>query len=355
MDTRQFDFELPNELIALRPASPRHAARLLVVTSEGYIVHNCVSNLPQFLRENDALVSNDSKVIAARLRGRRLRTTAGREPKIEVLLCSRLDPARYSALCQPARKLQRGDVLAFGQSLHAEVIGRGEAGEVELRFNRTGEALDAAIAAEGEMPLPPYIARRRAADAQDAEDYQTIFARVPGSVAAPTAGLHFTRELLASLKARGVTRESVTLEVGPGTFLPVTASDTSGHKMHAERAVLSAETSARLNAAHASGGRIVAVGTTSLRTLETAASPDGRLEAFDGLTDLFIMPGYRFKTAEILLTNFHLPRSTLFMLVCAFCGIETMKTAYAEAIRERYRFYSYGDACLLFRPRTTTF
>jgi S-adenosylmethionine:tRNA ribosyltransferase-isomerase len=265
------------------------------------------------------------------------------------LLYARHGGDRFFALTKPARKLRPGDTLLLGRTLKAEVLWRGEAGQTELGFRLFGSALDAAIAEEGEVPLPPYIAKRRPVDAQDTDDYQTIFARKPGSVAAPTAGLHFTPELLAALKVRGVTQESVTLHVGLGTFLPVTASDTTAHKMYAERTILTAETAARLNQTRAAGGRIVAVGTTSLRTLETAARADGTLEAFEGDTDLFITPGYRFKTAEVLLTNFHLPRSTLFMLVCAFCGIETIKAAYAEAIRERYRFYSYGDACLLFR------
>jgi S-adenosylmethionine:tRNA ribosyltransferase-isomerase len=350
MDTHQFDFKLPNELIALRPTMPRDAARMLLVKQDGQYDHLFVSSLSHFLREYDALVINDSRVLHARLKGRRLRAQAGVEPKVEVLLCTRLDAARFLALCKPAKRLRPGDVLSLGLTLRAGVIGRGDAGEVELQFDRSGEALDAAIAAEGEMPLPPYIARQRPADALDTEDYQTIFARENGSVAAPTAGLHFTPKLLDALAARGVSRESVTLHVGPGTFLPVSAEDTADHKIHAERAVLTAETAARLNAARTKGGRIVAVGTTSLRTLESAARPDGTLEAFDGKTDIFITPGYRFKTAEVLLTNFHLPRSTLFMLVSAFSGLETMQAAYAEAIRERYRFYSYGDACLLFRP-----
>jgi len=231
----------------------------------------------------------------------------------------------------------------------ATVKERSEAGEVELQFALTGAALDVAIAAEGETPLPPYIAGKRKADARDITDYQTVYARQEGSVAAPTAGLHFTPSLFEDLTARGVGRESVTLHVGPGTFLPVSAADTAQHKMHPEWATLTEAAAARINAARVAGGRIVAVGTTSLRTLESAACPDGTLRPFAGETDIFITPGYRFRAADVLLTNFHLPRSTLFMLVSAFSGLETMKRAYAEAIRERYRFYSYGDACLLFR------
>jgi S-adenosylmethionine:tRNA ribosyltransferase-isomerase len=347
MRVDQFDFDLPEELIALRPAEPRDSARLLVVRSDGAIEHARLSDLPRLLAPGDRLVLNDSKVIPARLHGRRL--GRGAEPKIEVLLCRRLAPDRFLALARPARKLSPGDRLALGETIEAEVRGRGDAGEVELGFAASGAALDRAIAAEGETPLPPYIAGRRKADAKDRADYQTVYARVDGSVAAPTAGLHFTPSLFEALAARGVGRESVTLHVGPGTFLPVSADDTAGHKMHPELAILTEAAAARLNAARAAGGRIVAVGTTSLRTLESAADESGRIAAFTGETDIFITPGYRFRTAEVLLTNFHLPRSTLFMLVSAFSGLETMRAAYAEAIRERYRFYSYGDACLLFR------
>ncbi len=242
-----------------------------------------------------------------------------------------------------------GDTLRLGHSLEATVLAPVSSSEVDVIFSLSGTALDAAIAAEGEMPLPPYIAGKRKADAQDTSDYQTLFARAPGSVAAPTAGLHFTSELLARLEAAGISRETLTLHVGPGTFLPVTANDTADHRMHAEWATLGASTAAHLNAVRAAGGRIVPVGTTSLRTLETAAREDGHIDAFEGETDIFITPGYRFKAADVLLTNFHLPRSTLFMLVCAFAGTDVMHAAYAEAIREDYRFYSYGDACLLFR------
>jgi S-adenosylmethionine:tRNA ribosyltransferase-isomerase len=342
MRVDRFDFHLPDELIALRPASPRDSARMLVVGIDGALTHAHVRDLPAFLDPGDALVLNDTKVFPARLRGTRI-GRAGTTPKIEVTLHKRLAPDRFLAFAKPARKLEAGDTLALG-SLTAQVERRRE-GEVELRFALGGAALDAAIAAEGEMPLPPYIAGKRKTDARDASDYQTIFARDTGSVAAPTAGLHFTPELFAVLKARGITRETVTLHVGAGTFLPVSAEDTQSHKMHAEWASLTADTAARLAGAR----RIAAVGTTSLRTLESAAR-SGRLGAFEGETDIFITPGYRFRTAEVLLTNFHLPRSTLFMLVSAFCSLEIMQAAYAEAIRERYRFYSYGDACLLLRP-----
>jgi S-adenosylmethionine:tRNA ribosyltransferase-isomerase len=347
MHVAQFDFTLPEELIALRPANPRDSARMLVVRADGSIEHAVVRDLPRYLQAHDTLILNDSKVIPARLYGRRL--GRGVEAKIEVLLHKRLAPDRFLAFARPARKLSPGDLLGLGATIEAEVLARGEAGEAELRFALSGAALDAAIASQGETPLPPYIAGKRKADARDVSDYQTIYARQKGSVAAPTAGLHFTPSLFEALAARGVGRESVTLHVGPGTFLPVNTADTAQHKMHPEWATLTAETAARLNATRAAGGRIVAVGTTSLRTLESAADSAGRIGAFTGETDIFITPGYRFRTADVLLTNFHLPRSTLFMLVCAFAGTETMKRAYAEAIRERYRFYSYGDACLLFR------
>jgi S-adenosylmethionine:tRNA ribosyltransferase-isomerase len=347
MDVSLFDFELPEDLIALRPARPRDSARMLVVHANGTLEHKHVRDLPDYLNVGDALVVNDTKVIPARLRGRRAPREGqnGDGPRIEILLHKRLAPNRFSAFARPARKLLAGDRLHLGQSLEAEVVTRGEAGELDVRFDLDGTALDTAIARQGEMPLPPYIAGKRETDAQDASDYQTYFADRAGSVAAPTAGLHFTEGLLATLTARGVSREHVTLHVGAGTFLPVTATDTAAHRMHAEWAELDPVTAERLNAAQ----RIVAVGTTSLRTLETAAKPDGTITPLSAETDIFITPGYTFRTAEALLTNFHLPRSTLFMLVSAFAGLETMKRAYAEAIRHRYRFYSYGDACLLFR------
>jgi S-adenosylmethionine:tRNA ribosyltransferase-isomerase len=339
MRVDQFDFDLPEELIALRPASPRDSARMLVVHADGRVTHAHVRDLPEFLDSGDALVLNDTKVFPARLRGRRLRDT---EAKIEVTLHKRLAPDRFLAFAKPARKLAPGDRVEFG-SIDAEVVAR-DAAEVELRFTLAGLALDQAIAKEGEMPLPPYIAGKRKPDARDAADYQTVFARETGSVAAPTAGLHFTPELFAALAAKGITRETVTLHVGAGTFLPVSAEDTAEHKMHSEWASLTADAAQRLTRAK----RIAAVGTTSLRTLESAAR-GGTLGAFEGETDIFITPGYEFRTAQVLLTNFHLPRSTLFMLVSAFSGLETMQAAYAEAIHERYRFYSYGDACLLLR------
>jgi S-adenosylmethionine:tRNA ribosyltransferase-isomerase len=348
MDVSLFDFDLPEELIALRPAEPRDSARLLVVHTGGRLEHAHVRDLPALLKPRDVLVVNDTKVIQARLRG--IRERAGSPgARIELLLHRRTAPDRFWAFARPAKKLHPDDALSLGQTISAHVIARGEAGEVEIGFDLAGARLDAVIAAEGETPLPPYIAGKRKADARDAADYQTIYAREEGSVAAPTAGLHFTPELFARLADAGVAREHVTLRVGPGTFLPVSAADTAEHKMHSEYAVLEPDTAERLNAARANGGRIVSVGTTSLRTLESAATPDDVIHPMAREADIFITPGYRFRTAEVLLTNFHLPKSTLFMLVSAFSGLETMQRAYAEAIRERYRFYSYGDACLLIR------
>jgi S-adenosylmethionine:tRNA ribosyltransferase-isomerase len=311
--------------------------------------------LPDLLAPGDCLVVNDSKVIAARLKGRRIGRGAA-EPAIEATLIKRLDGSRWQAFILGAKKVQPGDILRFGsegrvcflEQLDAEVLHKDEGGEVTLSFSLHGPVLDQAIAERGDMPLPPYIASKRATDAQDRADYQTVFAREEGSVAAPTAGLHFTDDLLARLSARGVALHKVTLHVGAGTFLPVKADDTAGHKMHAEFAILSAATAAALNAARAKGGRIVAVGSTALRTLESAASADGMLHEFAAETAIFITPGYRFRAVDLMLTNFHLPRSTLFMLVSAFSGLETMQRAYKHAIDGGYRFYSYGDACLLY-------
>ena len=346
-----FDYHLPEERVALRPVSPRDAARLLVVREDGTREHGRMRDLPDLLRAGDALVLNDTKVIPARFVARRgPRDAQGAGAEIEVTLHKRIAPDRFLAFVRPAKRLRPEDKLELAPGLVASVVARNE-GEVELAFDLAGAALDQAIAAKGAMPLPPYIASRREPDTRDYSDYQTIYAAEPGSVAAPTAGLHFTDELFARLSAKDIARESVTLNVGAGTFLPVTTDDTSGHKMHAEWTTLSGETASALNEARARGGRIVAVGTTALRTLETAAGDDGRLHAFAGETSLFITPGYRFKAVDVLLTNFHLPCSTLFMLVCAFSGTEVMQAAYKEAIAERYRFYSYGDACLLFRPK----
>jgi len=355
MRTDLFDFELPTERIALRPASPRDAARLLVVDGKGAFHDQTVSELPSWLEAGDQLVVNDTKVIAAQLFGRRIGRAT--EPKIEATLIKRLDGSRWQALVKPAKKLVAGDIIRFGNEgkvcllghLDAEVERKGGEGEVTLSFTFHGPTLDQAIADLGSPPLPPYIASRREVDERDVSDYQTMFASQDGAVAAPTAGLHFTPALEAAIRERGVGIQRVTLHVGAGTFLPVKSEDTAGHKMHAEWGSISPATAEALNAARAKGRRIVAVGTTSLRLLESAATEDGKVGAFAGETSIFITPGYRFRAADILLTNFHLPRSTLFMLVAAFSGLDRMKQAYAHAIANGYRFYSYGDACLLFR------
>ncbi len=357
MRTDLFDFDLPADRIALRPVHPRDAARLLVVrpNSMPELEDRHVRDLPDLLQPGDALVVNDSKVIAARLKGRRIgRGTA--EPEIEAILHKRIDGSHWKAFILGAKKVQMRDVLRFGSEgrvcfldqLDAQVSHKDEGGEITLSFSFHGPVLDQAIAERGDMPLPPYIASRRAPDEQDKADYQTLFAHEEGSVAAPTAGLHFTEELLARLKARGVALRKLTLHVGAGTFLPVKAEDTEGHKMYAEFGVVPAEVAEALNTVRAKGGRIVAVGSTALRLLESAADADGRLHAFSGETSIFITPGYKFRAVDLMLTNFHLPRSTLFMLVAAFAGLEVMKRAYAHAIAHGYRFYSYGDACLLY-------
>ncbi|BBC00339.1 MULTISPECIES: tRNA preQ1(34) S-adenosylmethionine ribosyltransferase-isomerase QueA [Bradyrhizobium] len=357
MRTDLFDFELPPESIALRPASPRDAARMLVVHPDGVLRDAAIADLPRWLEPGDQIVVNDTKVIAAQLRGRRIGRDT--EPKIEATLIKRLDGSRWQALVKPAKKLSPGDTIRFGNegrvcllgNLDAEVEAKGQEGEVTLSFSFHGPVLDQAIADVGATPLPPYIASKRTPDEKDVSDYQTMFATNEGAVAAPTAGLHFTPALEAALKSRGVELHRLTLHVGAGTFLPVKTEETSEHKMHAEWGCITAETASALNAARARGGRIVAIGTTSLRLLESAASADGTIEPFAAETSIFITPGYRFRAVDILLTNFHLPRSTLFMLVSAFSGLETMQRAYAHAIRDGYRFYSYGDACLLFRAR----
>ena len=312
-----------------------------------------VRDLPDLLRPGDVLVLNDTRVIPAALEGERRRGDL--VARVSVTLIERLDASRWRALARPAKRLQPGDRLHFGHSgnvclagaLDATVAGAPQEGEVELAFDLAGADLDAAIASVGAMPLPPYIAGKRAPEDSDRRDYQTVYAAHEGAVAAPTAGLHFTPELLAALASRGIERHFVTLHVGAGTFLPVKAEDTDAHKMHAEWGEVSAETAAALNAARGEGRRIVAVGTTSLRLIETAART-GTIAAFRGPTDIFITPGYRFRAVDVLMTNFHLPRSTLFMLVAAFAGLDEMRAAYQHAVRSGYRFYSYGDACLLF-------
>lgn len=356
MRVDDFDFELPETSIALRPAHPRDSARLLAVTPGGTpeLTDDTMSSLVDYLRPGDMLVFNDTKVIPARLAGRRI----GRgdfEPAIEATLIERLDENRWIALAKPGRKLAEGDRLRFGadpqvceaESLDATVTAKSENGEITVAFDVAGVFLEERMKLFGVLPLPPYIASRRDYDAQDNEDYQTIFARNEGAVAAPTAGLHFTRELFDRLDAQGVRRCFVTLEVGAGTFLPVKVDDTVDHKMHSERGVIDAATADALNETRAAGGRIVAVGTTSLRLLESAADADGMIHPYRGSTDIFITPGYRFRAVDLLVTNFHLPRSTLFMLVSAFSGLATMKRAYEHAIAAGYRFYSYGDGSLL--------
>jgi S-adenosylmethionine:tRNA ribosyltransferase-isomerase len=357
MRTDLFDFDLPADRIALRPVVPRDAARLLVVRpgQAPELDDRKIADLPDLLQPGDCLVVNDSKVIAARLKGRRIGRGAT-EPAIEATLHKRIDGSHWRAFILGAKKVQVGDTLRFGTEgkvcflgeLDAQVSQKDEGGEVTLSFSFHGPVLDQAIAERGAMPLPPYIASRRAPDEQDRADYQTVFATPEGSVAAPTAGLHFTDALLSRLNERGVAIHKVTLHVGAGTFLPVKADDTEGHKMHAEFGTVSRETADALNAARAEGGRIVAVGSTALRLLESAASADGKLREFASETAIFITPGYRFKAVDLMLTNFHLPRSTLFMLVAAFSGLDVMKHAYAHAIKRGYRFYSYGDACLLY-------
>lgn len=349
-----FDFDLPQDRIALRPADPRDSARLLVTPCSGPLEDRIIRDLPSYLRQGDALVVNNSRVIHARLSGRRMRGDVS--ANVEATLIERLDACRWRALMRPAKKLVTGDRIRFARNVAAHepeiealVEARGEDGEITLAFELHGTALDDAIEKAGVMPLPPYIAGKRLADARDEADYQTMFAHEAGAVAAPTAGLHFTPQLLAAIEARGVSVHCVTLHVGAGTFLPVKAEDTDLHKMHEEFARVDARTAEALNDARAKGGRILAIGTTALRVLESAADDAGRILPYAARTAIFITPGYRFRAVDMLLTNFHLPRSTLFMLVAAFAGLERMKAAYAHAIENGYRFYSYGDACLLQR------
>ncbi len=334
-----FDFDLPKHLIADRPLSPRDSARLLVVGDQG-LADRHVRDLPSLLTPGDCLVVNDTKVIPARLVGRR------GDARIEVTLHQNHGDGRWRAFARPAKRLRPGDVIRFSDDFEAEVTGR-ESGEVSLTFNCHGDDFWVALDAHGVMPLPPYIPRATGPDTRDRDDYQTMFADPPGAVAAPTAGLHFTRELTSALDAVGVERVAVTLHVGAGTFLPVKVMDTADHKMHGEWGRVGEAAATAINDARANGGRVVAVGTTALRLLESAAGDDRVVHPFEGGTDLFITPGYRFKAVDRLLTNFHLPRSTLFMLVAAFSGLERMQAAYAHAVESGYRFYSYGDACLL--------
>ena len=356
MKLADFDFHLPDERIALRPAIPRDSARLLLVEPGAAFRDLHVRDLPGLLRAGDVLVVNDTRVIPARLKGVRLRGES--RVAVEATLHRQLAGHVWTAFMRPGKKLAAGDRISFGEpsdracllgTLDATVREKGEGGEVTLAFDLSGPDLMAAIAERGMMPLPPYIAAKRGEDAQDRADYQTVYAAEDGSVAAPTAGLHFTPELLARLDAMGVGLERVTLHVGAGTFLPVKTDEIAEHRMHAEWGEIDAATAGRLNAARAAGGRIICVGTTSLRLLESAADEHGIIRPFAAETSIFITPGYRFRAVDGLMTNFHLPKSTLFMLVCAFAGFETMRAAYAHAIAEGYRFYSYGDASLLWR------
>ena len=356
MRLSDFDFHLPEDRIALRPAEPRDAARMLVVRPGEPLQDLTVRDLPELLQPGDALVFNDTRVIPARLDGVRVRD--GSSIHVEATLHKRLSPSHWTAFMKPGKRLQPGDRLLFGSAgetsceldrLDATLIEKREGGEVELAFDLAGPDLDRAIAAHGRMPLPPYIAARRPEDERDFRDYQTMFARADGSVAAPTAGLHFTPDLVARLRTRGVSTHGVTLHVGAGTFLPVKTEEVLEHRMHAEWGEVSVQTAAALNAVRAAGGRIVCVGTTALRLIESAADEDGTIRPFAAETSIFITPGYRFRAADVLMTNFHLPCSTLFMLVSAFAGLEIMRVAYAHAIDSGYRFYSYGDAGLLFR------
>ena len=360
MLTSDFDFDLPDDCIALRPAEPRDSARLLVV-KDGALDDRIIRDLPDFLQPGDALVFNDTRVIPARLSGVRQRVGPEGETltvEVEATLHHRDAPDVWSAFMKPGKRIKPGDRIHFGRNndaacelsrLDATVEAKNEDGLITLRFDLAGPALDDAIRDVGVMPLPPYIAAKRPEDDRDLKDYQTVFATYDGSVAAPTAGLHFTPELLEAIRARGVSTHAVTLHVGAGTFLPVKADDTADHKMHSEWGEVSEQTAAALNAVRAAGGRIVCVGTTSLRLLESATTEDGVVRPFHGDTAIFITPGYRFRACDVLMTNFHLPKSTLFMLVSAFAGLETMRAAYAHAIDSGYRFYSYGDGSLLFR------
>jgi S-adenosylmethionine:tRNA ribosyltransferase-isomerase len=349
----QFDFDLPDSSIALRPAEPRDAARMMVLRGSESIFDSQVNMLPQFLQSGDLLVFNDTKVIPAQLEGVRIR--GENRSRISATLHMRVGPERWLAFLRPAKRVAAGDVVQFGEAentcflgeLKAEVVSRGSEGEALLAFELSSPALDEAISLVGHVPLPPYIALKRQEDERDKSDYQTVYARHDGAVAAPTAGLHFTPTLLAALDAKGIHRAFVTLHVGAGTFLPVKAENTEDHKMHAEIGHIDEAAAKKINETRRRGGRIIAVGTTSLRLLESAAAEDGTIRPWSGPTDIFITPGYRFRAIDGLMTNFHLPKSTLFMLVSALMGTERIKRAYEHAIRSGYRFYSYGDASLL--------
>jgi S-adenosylmethionine:tRNA ribosyltransferase-isomerase len=344
MHLADFDFDLPRGLIADRPCEPRDAARLLLVPASGGLQDRRIADLPAVLRSGDLLVFNDTKVIPARLVGRRGAAS------IEVMLHRDLGGGEWRAFARGARRLRAGDCLVFAENFTANVAEKHPEGDVTLRFDLEPGAFRETLARYGTMPLPPYIKRPRGGDPRDRADYQTIFARAEGAVAAPTAGLHFTDAVLEALAERGIGWTTLTLHVGPGTFLPVKTDDPRDHKMHAEWGMLSAKAAERVMSARRGGGRIVAVGTTSLRLLESAAAENGEIGPFAGETRLFIFPGYRFRAIDMLLTNFHLPRSTLFMLVAALAGLDRIKAAYAFAVASGYRFFSYGDACLLEVP-----
>ncbi len=345
MHIDDFDYELPRESIALHPCEPRDAARLLVMPASGGFEDRRIADLPALLRAGDLLVFNDTKVIPARLIGQR------GDAKIEITLHRDLGGGSWRAFAKGARRLKAGDRLNFGEGFAAAVYEKHPEGDLTLRFDLEGTAFREALASHGSMPLPPYVKRPRGGDPRDLDDYQTIFAHAEGAVAAPTAGLHFTPALLEALAQRDIGWTTLTLHVGPGTFLPVKTADPREHPMHAEWGCLTAETAERIAAVKCRGGRLVAVGTTSLRLLETAAAENGELRPFAGDTRLFITPGYHFRAIDMLLTNFHLPRSTLFMLVAALAGLERIKAAYAHAIASGYRFFSYGDACLIERSQ----
>lgn len=340
-----FDFELPEEAIALRPVEPKDTSRMLVIDENGNLSDHKTLELTDFLNENDVIVFNDTKVIPAQLYGE------CRGLEVECNLHKRLGPVEWLAFAKKVKRFRKGDKITFGDNLSAiiEDITSDDIGQLTLRFEVAPGLLEARLMEVGQMPLPPYIASKRDIDEQDKADYQTIFAKREGAVAAPTASLHFTERLLEALEAKGVQQARLTLHVGAGTFLPVKVDDTADHKMHAEWGEISKSAAEIINAAKVNGGRVIAVGTTALRLLESAAQPDGRVYPWSGDTDIFITPGYDFKIVDVLMTNFHLPKSTLFMLVSAFAGLDVMKRAYQHAIDEGYRFYSYGDSSLIFR------
>ena len=343
MKLSEFDFELPDDLIALRPARPRRSARLLLVSGDEFRDSH-VFRLPETLCPGDLLVVNDTKVLPGALEGYRIRES---KSKITLNLVQDRGRGRWRALAKPLRRIARGDRLEFGNELWATVVERRDS-DIEIRFNSSGDALDAALAACGNAPLPPYISSRRRIDCCDLTDYQTVFAERPGAVAAPTASLHFDKALLDGLSRRGIGIARITLHVGEGTFLPVKSESIGEHRMHAEWGEVTSSAARQINAARGAGGRIVAVGTTSLRLLESAAEPGGKIKSWSGETRIFIKPGYRIRSVDALLTNFHLPKSTLFILVAALAGLERARMIYGHAVKERYRFYSYGDCMMLF-------